>query len=304
MVPRIQESLFEPLECRHSALDRRLLKLFREARTFEEDRVQSHSHPQEDGCLSRNGLLKSLATEICGGPDPHDIIKADSGNVRLSATDLANHLACRHLTSLDFAVAVGTSSAPSWQSPDLCVLRERGFALENAYLEHLAAQGAVVLNLRDIVEDERAIAETVAAMEKGAEVIAQATLTSGRWFGRADVLRRVEGASKFGSWSYEVYDCKLARETKAATILQLSLYSELVAAIQGVLPELMYVVPFGLDFRPEQYRVSDFAAYYRYVKARLENAVEQKPTTVVEPTIHCDICRWWPESAGFNGSSF
>ena len=175
------------------------------------------------------------------------------------------------------------------------MLRERGFAHENAYLEHLAAQGVAVVNLRDIVDDERAVAETIAAMEKGAQVIAQATLTSGRWFGRADVLRRVERASKLGSWSYEVYDCKLARETKAATILQLSLYSELLAAIQGVVPESMYVVPFGLDFRPEQYRVLDFAAYYRYVKARLENAVEQRPTTNAEPTTHCDICRWWPE---------
>jgi uncharacterized protein len=175
------------------------------------------------------------------------------------------------------------------------VLQERGFLHEKTYLEYLTAQGVKVVDLRDIVDDERAIVETVAAMQKGAEVIAQATLANGRWFGRADVLRRVERASKLGNWSYEVYDCKLARETKAATILQLSLYSELLAAIQGVLPESMYVVPFGVDFRLEQYRVLDFAAYYGYVKARLENAVEQQPPTHAEPTAHCDICRWWPE---------
>jgi hypothetical protein len=48
-------------------------------------------------------------------------------------------------------------------------------------------------------------------------------LQTGQWFGRADVLQRVERPSKLGDWSYEVYDCKLARETKAETILQLSL---------------------------------------------------------------------------------
>ena len=37
----------------------------------------------------------------------------------------------------------------------------------------------------------------------------------------------------------------------------------------------MYVVPPGVDFQPEQYRVLDFAAYYRFVKARLERAIEQ-----------------------------
>ncbi|MGB9276194.1 MAG: hypothetical protein WCC08_13240, partial [Terrimicrobiaceae bacterium] len=51
-------------------------------------------------------------------------------------------------------------------------------------------------------------------------------------------------------WSYEVYDCKLACETKAATILQLSLYSELLESIQGVLPEFMFVVRPGVDFQP------------------------------------------------------
>src|SRR6516165_3727950 len=45
--------------------------------------------------------------------------------MRLSATDLANHLGCHHLTSLDLAVAVGTRSAPMWHSPDLWVLQER-----------------------------------------------------------------------------------------------------------------------------------------------------------------------------------
>ena len=127
-------------------------------------------------------------------------------------------------------------------------------------------------------------------------MIAQATLANGRWFGRADVLRRVERPSKLGDWSYEVYDCKLARQTKAATILQLSLYSELLATIQGVLPEWMYVVPPVDGFQPEPYRILDFAAYYRYVKARLERAVELDAggaPTYPEPNPHCSVCRWW-----------
>jgi predicted RecB family nuclease len=110
-------------------------------------------------------------------------------------------------------------------------------AHENAYLAHLEARGVSVLNLRDIDDSERALARTREATESGVEAISQATLANGRWFGRADVLQRVERASKLGSWSYEVYDCKLACETKAATILQLSLYSELLESIQGILPE-------------------------------------------------------------------
>ena len=228
-------------------------------------------------------------------------MKAICGEIRLSASDLSNHLACHHLTSLDLAVSLGSRPAPTWHSPDAKVLQERGMAHEDAYLAHLEAQGVSIVNLRDIGDSERALAETRAAMERGVEAIAQATLANGRWFGRSDILRRVDRASRLGGWSYEVYDCKLACETKAATILQLSLYSELLESIQGVLPESMYVVPPGVDFRPEQYRVLDFAAYYRFVKARLERAIEQNRngiTTSAEPCAHCEVCRWWQECDG------
>ena len=57
--------------------------------------------------------------------------KAVTGNIRLSATDLSNHLACHHLTSLDLAVL-----APTWHSPDAQVFQERGTAHGNAYLAH------------------------------------------------------------------------------------------------------------------------------------------------------------------------
>ena len=154
-------------------------------------------------------------------------MKASSENIRLSATDLSNHLACRHLTALDLSVAVGARPKPSWSSPDAWVLQQRGIAHETAYTQYLESQGLSIVNLRDAASDEEAVAATKAALRDGADVILQAALSEGSWFGRADVLRRVERPSKLGSWSYEVYDCKLARETKAATILQLSLYSEL-----------------------------------------------------------------------------
>ena len=53
-------------------------------------------------------------------------MKIISTKLRLSATDLSNHLACRHLTSLDLQVARGEKQAPDWAAPDLAVIRERG----------------------------------------------------------------------------------------------------------------------------------------------------------------------------------
>lgn len=76
-------------------------------------------------------------------------------------------------------------------------------------------------------------------------------------------VEQPENRSAFGNWSYEVIDCKLARNTKAETVLQLCLYSELLSGIQGFAPEFFHVVRPGVAFEPESYRLASFDAYYR-----------------------------------------
>jgi len=226
------------------------------------------------------------------------VMKTSTASIRLSASDLSNHLACRHLTILDLDVAIGGRSVPAWNSPDAQILRERGIAHEDAYVEHLRSSGLAIVSFRGLVNDDQAVTETLQAMQSGIDIIVQAAFCDGDWFGWADVLRKVDRASLLGAWSYEPYDCKLAHETKATTILQLSLYSHLVGAVQGLLPDVMYVVPPGETYRPEPYRVLDYAAYYRYVKSRLHavvNANGNATETYPEPTPHCEICRWQQE---------
>ena len=221
---------------------------------------------------------------------------ADHG-LRLSATDLANFLACRHLTQRDLARAHGRIAAPlrlQWKREEVERLRERGNEHEDAYVGALARRSTVERL------DARSQAATERAMRSGVDVIVQATLGEGRWMGRADVLRRVEEKSGLGAWAYEVVDTKLSRETKAGTILQLCLYSDLLAQIQGRLPKRMHVVSPGVDpqqpFATESHRVRDYMAYYRLVRRQLENAVataeKDDAYTYPDPVPHCDICNW------------
>ena len=79
-------------------------------------------------------------------------------------------------------------------------------------------------------------------MRKGTDVIVQGGLRDGQWFGKPDIMRRVDVPSALGAWSYEIADTKLARETRAGTILQLGLYSEMLAVAQGARPEQFHVV--------------------------------------------------------------
>ena len=229
---------------------------------------------------------------------------ADDG-LRLSATDLANFIACRHLTHLDFGRVHKRIAPPprlQWQLEEVRLLQKRGLEHEAEYVQTLADSDAVERL------ETHAQAETERAMRRGAAVIVQATLGEGRWLGRADVLRRVEGESRLGSWAYEVVDTKLSRETKAGTILQLCLYSDLLARLQGDLPEWMHVVSPGIDrqerFATESYRVRDYMAYFRLARKRLEEAVAVEgeggsARTYPDPVAHshtfaslCDVCNW------------
>jgi len=217
------------------------------------------------------------------------------GTIRLAATDLSNHLFCGHLTALNVSETRGERIAPPVRAPHLVVIQQRGLDHEQAYIARLVSEGFSITNVDDRKNDVDSVAETLNAMVAGVDVIVQGALKNDRWFGRPDVLRRIEVPSKFGPWSYEPYDCKLARETKAATILQLSHYAALLAIAQGYEPETMYVVPPSTDFRVEPYRVLDYAAYYRSVKVRLEKAAAKEHQTLPEPNEHCDVCRWWPD---------
>jgi len=224
-------------------------------------------------------------------------MKRISDHIRLSATDLSNHLACHHVTTLDLMVARGSMKAPDWRSPDLVVIQELGLQHEEAYLRYLEKSGLNVAILRSITDETQTLVETLSHMAKGTDVISQGALSKGRWFGQPDVLRKVHRRSRLGDWSYEVHDCKLARKTKATTILQLVLYSELLTEIQGDQPEFMHVVPPGESFTTEPYRLAEYAAYYRYVKARIEKVSEDNrdQETYPEPCLHCDVCRWFRE---------
>lgn len=230
-------------------------------------------------------------------------MKALSNALRLSATDLSNHLACAHLTTLDRGVALGRIAAATYWDPRSAALRERGEAHERAYLDALRGAGKAVFAVDADFGTVAAAAQSRAAMARGEQVIAQATLLDGDWLGRADLLLRVETPSRLGVWSYEVGDTKLAVETRGGTVLQLCLYSELLERAQGGKPEHMHVVapggPSGAEpFAIDTLRVADFDAYYRLVKRRLELTVGapfDADATYPQPTEHCDVCRWWAE---------
>ncbi len=220
------------------------------------------------------------------------------GELVLSATDLSSFLACRHRTALDMGVATGALKAPD-RAPDprLESLWQRGREHEARYVESLKADGVSIVSLESIEDRDERVRQTIAALRGGTDVIVQGALSDGPWFGYPDLMKRVPRPSALGEWSYEISDTKLARETKAGTILQLGLYSEMLAVVQEICPEWFHVVT---PIASEAYRVHDYAAYFRFIRARMLESVALPYDQVAaahypEPVDHCDICHWWGE---------
>lgn len=157
--------------------------------------------------------------------------------IQLSAGDLIGHLNCGHLTSLNVQVANKTLNKPDSYDPLLQLLQERGQNHENDYIEHVRNKGCQITVIDGVDISDATVEATKAAMVAGDEYIVQAALKHERWVGRADILRRVETPSSLGFYSYEIIDTKLARVTKGGTVLQLCLYADLLAKVQGRAPE-------------------------------------------------------------------
>ncbi len=213
------------------------------------------------------------------------------GNLFYSASDMANFLDCRHLTTLD----LNNLETPLPKTEDDALtklIQEKGFHHEEEYLKLLMHAGAHVVDLKsESLDLNESVRTTVEAMRQGFEVIYQACLLSEPFLGYADFLRRVERPSRFGSYSYEVVDTKFAINPKAKNIIQLCFYSYMLEKIQGIPPRSMHLV-MG-DNTERNLRVAEFFHYYRQVQAQfLKHVKGEDEKTYPETCAQCDHCHW------------
>lgn len=216
------------------------------------------------------------------------------GQLLCSPSDLANFVACEHLTQLELGVALEGAKRPSVENAYADLIKRKGEEHEASFLEALCADGHLVTQVglrepRDFEVGGRATAE---AMRTGAEYIYQAVFVAHGWRGIADFLERVERPSALGSWSYEVLDTKLARHPRPEHALQLCFYTQALGEIQQVEPEIAYVVLGTRERIP--IRLANVSAYYRRLRQRFEGAVVGRPVTAPYRCEHCSLCDFRP----------
>lgn len=211
------------------------------------------------------------------------------GHILFSASDLMKFMGCKHATVLDMARMRGEGPKPRADSEDAALLQKQGDAHEAAHLDKLKTQGRRVIEI-DNGDLAANAAETREVLAQGPDVVFQGAFLSGNWGGWSDFLERVARPSKLGDFSYEVADTKLKRTPHPKHVLQLVLYSDLLAEIQGVMPEFAHV-ELGTGERVTL-RLKDYSAYARAARQRLEDFVANPEETRPVPCADCGLCRW------------
>ena len=234
-------------------------------------------------------------------------MKIAGGQLRLSASDVANFVACQHLTRLDLLRARGELDPPYRFDIGFRDLVKRGEAHENEVLELFRADGRHVVDVGE-GSDADVAKTTTAALRDGADVVYQGVLIREQAIGepallgrpdflvRADLLPTPDGEPRPGGVHYEVVDAKLARSAKARAVVQTSFYSHLLAGLQGIEPRWMHLALGNGEFVP--FKVNDYAAYERQTRRVLGAFIADDPgenppsDPYPDPVEHCAICRW------------
>jgi uncharacterized protein len=221
-------------------------------------------------------------------------VRLVDGRVVYAASDLNDYLACPHRVALR-RDALGRAVPFPEEDATLAIVARKGEEHERRVLARFIAEARTVTA---IPADEgspsalrAAVDATRAAMERGDDLIYQAAFLHDGWSGRADFLLRTATPSALGAWSYEVADTKLALREKPAFLVQLCLYAEFVAAIQGAVPAYVRAL-FG-DGSETAYDPLQYLPYVRVAKRRFAAALDLLTADAVPARITaCGQCLW------------
>jgi uncharacterized protein len=224
----------------------------------------------------------------------------------ISPSDLANHHACQHVTRLELERLDGRiPSPPDYKDEFLEMLQERGRTFEKEVLQQFILEGLSVVAIGDHdVEGVVIVTSIEEALNLDPDIIYQAKLEIERnsngdiiYKGIADFLKKI------GPKQYEVIDTKLSSETKIGAVLQVALYSDMIAEYTGHNPEKLHIL------KPEKeldsYRLDRIEGYYLNILDDIEQTISDYKdaatsaamdsaiyTEVPDPVDHCHLCRY------------
>jgi uncharacterized protein len=206
-------------------------------------------------------------------------MKYFNGVYTISATDLAKALACQHTTKLTLERLDDRIQIIKYDDPQSKMLQEMGLDYEKDYLLQQIREGKQVATVSSTQSQEdlqiqgitvySTIEEALAAKP---DIIYQAQLKK-EIEPNFILLGKIDFLELQNDGSYIVIDTKLSKITKATSVLQIAMYSELIEHYTNVKPFRMAIQKY--DGNRDWFICDEYIHYYEYKKRELINAIKQ-----------------------------
>ena len=202
-------------------------------------------------------------------------MKKSQGTILYSPTDLIRFMESPFASWMErLRLEDPTRAIPDVKSDDAELIAKTGDKHEERFLKYLQDEGR---DIASIPKDDfqQAHDETRQAIVDGREVIYQGALSMDRFAGFTDFIVRGEDGG------YEIWDTKLARKTKPYHLVQLCCYAEMLAPLNGGLPETIRVVLGNQKIAP--YRTANFFHSYLQLKRAFLDQMDVFSTNAEPP---------------------
>jgi len=233
-------------------------------------------------------------------PFSDDLDRASVTTERLlTPSKITAWLDCDHYLTLRHRVDEGSMAKPDATFGSMArMLSDKGLEHEKDCLAGYRSRG---LSVFEVPKQDREGGESFAhwvgrvgnPLADGHDVIYQMPFVHAGVRGIADFLIRVVDPAT-STWGYEPVDAKLARkEAKPGHVLQLCFYADAIEALTGHRARRIHLWLGSGD--AETLLADDFRPYWRSLRGRLVEVMDQEPTSVItvpESNAHCDYCEF------------
>ena len=208
-----------------------------------------------------------------------------------SPGDLNNFIACKFTIKNEIKFLKKEISKSEEKVNDK-LWKKMGIEHEKKNYQLLKKKYKKSITIQSDLDEKKRFDETIKAMESGFDLIYHAYLVDGDLRGEADFLIKCNTPSKFGTYSYEVYDTKITRNLRPRHITQITAYSDMVGKIQKVLPDKMHLID-GAD-EEHSFKTLEYIDLFNHGKKEflkfLSNVNKEK--IYPEKCSYCNLCNW------------
>ena len=201
------------------------------------------------------------------------------GVYTISASDVAKADACQYIAKSTLEELDNRISVIPFDDPQLDMLKHLGLQFERRYLLSKIQEGKSVGIIRiggaaqgNLIPGADVYQNVEDALAARPDIIYQAELRK-QIAPDKILLGRIDFLELDPNGVYMVVDTKLSNETKAGSVLQIAMYSELIEHYTGQRPEYMAIQKY--DDTRDLFRCDDFRSKYEKSKRRLFDAIDQ-----------------------------